>query len=105
MNEILEWLKKQEDFKNIQINRETPIFTSAFEVREIIGPIVSIYAVYVPLDMLISVTAPHGGNGYNYLLRANRTVTFDRWGNSEYEELLPTADGVIMLLTENDIWL
>lgn len=102
MNEILEWLKKQEDFKNIQINRETPIFTSASEAREIMGSIASIYAVYVPLDMLISVTAPHGGNGYNYLLRANRGVTFDRWSNSEYEELLPTADGVIMLLATQD---
>ena len=102
MNEILEWLKKQEDFKNIQINRETPIFTSVFGISEMMGPIVNIYAIYVPLDTLISVTAPHGGNGYNYLLRANRTVTFDRWGNSEYEELLPTADGVIMLLATQD---
>ena len=102
MNEILEWLKKQEDFKNIQINRETPIFTSVFGISEMMGPIVNIYAIYVPLDTLISVTAPHGGNGYNYLLRANRGVTFDRWGNSEYEELLPTADGVIMLLATQD---
>jgi len=33
-----------------------------------------------------SVTAPHEGNNFMYMLRANPVATFDKWSNADYEE-------------------
>lgn len=47
-------------------------------------------------DMIISVTAPHSGNGFSYMLRADYAATHDKWGNAAYEECFTDAADLIL---------
>lgn len=37
-------------------------------------------------EWLVSVTEPHEGNNYKWLVRANKHETFDKWGNADFQE-------------------
>ena len=43
-------------------------------------------------NILYSITAPHEGNDFTYLLRVNPKSTFDKWGNVDIEEFYDTID-------------
>lgn len=49
-------------------------------------------------DTLYSIAAPHSGNGFRFLLRADDPATHDRWSTAIYEELLPADSDVITAL-------
>ena len=53
-------------------------------------------------DIIISITAPHSGNGFSYMLRADATATHDKWGNAIYEEFFTdAADLILKILMTN----
>lgn len=47
-------------------------------------------------DIIISITAPHSGNGFSYMLRADYAATHDKWGNAIYEEFFTDAADLIL---------
>lgn len=40
----------------------------------------------------VSITDPHEGNNYKWLVRANDRETFDKWGNADFQELYDDID-------------
>lgn len=92
MTEIYDWLIDSPDYSLVDVIR------SEGNRDEILN----LYANNATRDAYVCVTAPHEGNNNMFLLRASRRSTFDRWGNAEYEEWLPTADAVKFALMEED---
>lgn len=55
-------------------------------------------------EIVISITAPHSGNGFSYLLRADYAASHDKWGNAAYEEnFADVADLLLAILYKNFI--
>lgn len=53
-------------------------------------------------EVIISVTAPHSGNGFSYLLRADYAATHDKWGNAAYERSFKdVADLFLEIIMQN----
>lgn len=42
-----------------------------------------------------SITGPHSGNGFSFLLRADAAATHDRWSNCDWEYEFSTKEEVI----------
>jgi hypothetical protein len=53
------------------------------------------------LSIIYCVIAPHSGNGYKYILRANSKITFDKWSNCEAEYKFDTIEEIEDLLENN----
>lgn len=47
-------------------------------------------------DFIFCLTAPHSGNGFSYMLRADYAATHDKWGNAAYEEFFKHPEDVIL---------
>lgn len=52
-------------------------------------------------EILYSITSPHEGNDFTFLLRVNPKKTFDKWGNADIEEYYDTIDELIFDLEHN----
>ena len=53
-------------------------------------------------EVIISIAAPHSGNGFSYLLRADYAASHDKWGNAPYERSFnDVADLILKILMEN----
>lgn len=46
-------------------------------------------------NILYSITSPHEGNGFTYLVRINPQETFDKWGNADIELKFYNCDEAI----------
>lgn len=46
-------------------------------------------------DILYSITSPHAGNDFTYLVRINPRETFDRWSNADIELKFFSCDEAI----------
>lgn len=53
-------------------------------------------------DMIMSLTAPHSGNGFSYLLRADYAASHDKWGNAAYEETFQDEGSLILKILISD---
>jgi hypothetical protein len=53
------------------------------------------------MNLIYCIIAPHSGNGYKYILRANSKITFDKWSNCEVEYKFDTIEEVEDLLEDN----
>ena len=53
-------------------------------------------------EIVLSLTAPHSGNGFSYLLRADYAASHDRWSNAAYEQVFKEDSALMLeiLLTE-----
>ena len=54
-------------------------------------------------DLYFLVVAPHEGNHFKYLLRANPKTTFDRWSVCDFEREFEQSHEVAKYLEENII--
>lgn len=54
-------------------------------------------------EIVISITAPHSGNGFKFLLRADYAASHDRWSNAVYEEEFRDVAGVLLELFSQNI--
>lgn len=53
-------------------------------------------------NILYSITSPHKGNDFTYMLRVNPKVTFDKWGNADIEEFFDDIDELNYYLEHRD---
>ena len=53
-------------------------------------------------EIVISITAPHSGNGFSYLLRADYAASHDKWGNAAYEETFQDEGSLILKILISD---
>ena len=56
-------------------------------------------------DIVLSITAPHSGNGFKFLLRADYAALHDRWSNALYEKEFKDIVGVLLELYSQNILL
>lgn len=54
-------------------------------------------------DLYFLIIAPHEGNHFKYLLRANPKITFDRWSVCDFEREFTYSYQVAKYLEENTI--
>ena len=58
--------------------------------------------IYMEDELLYyCIVAPHGGNGYKYMLRVNPKKTFDRWINADIEEFYDLIEALNYDLRNN----
>jgi len=51
--------------------------------------------------LIVAVTAPHEGNGYKWLVRADDIEYHDRWSNADYEQYYDTIDDLVDRVLED----
>lgn len=56
-------------------------------------------------DIVLSITAPHSGNGFKFLLRADYAALHDKWSNATYEKEFRDVVGVLLELYSQNILL
>lgn len=57
-------------------------------------------------NIIVSLTTPHSGNNYSYLLRADFKKNFDRWSNCEFETNFKTNEEMLNAISElNELYL
>lgn len=49
-------------------------------------------------DTCISLVTPHEGTDLKYMIRAEKKIDFDKWGNAQYEEFFSSEKELIEIL-------
>ena len=75
-------------------------FNNWHDITDGEGKITNLYWSYN--NLLFSITAPHEGNEYKYMLRINPANTFDKWGNADIEEFYDDMDSLNYDIEHND---
>lgn len=67
--------------------------TDIVGIHDSSGHVITLENIYAKRnDSLISVCAPHSGNGFKFLLRADSAATHDRWSNCDFEWYFQKVD-------------
>lgn len=51
-------------------------------------------------DTCISLVTPHKGTDFKYMIRAEKKIDFDKWGNAQYEEFFSSEKELIEILQD-----
>jgi hypothetical protein len=86
-------------FKYLQENDY--LVKSSTIVKDIDGCITHIYAT--KKDLSFCIIAPHECDEYEYVLRVNPIITFDRWSTCDFEKSFATDKRFIAFLSEHMI--
>lgn len=53
--------------------------------------------------IVLSITAPHSGNGFKFLLRADYAALHDRWSNAVYEQSFRGGEDLLLELISKNL--